>query len=69
MFVSDVSDFQFIGKVEPYFLSAGEEVYFLQVPEFSTKTIQVKVIVSALQQHARHYYASIVLPHYIIALH
>ena len=26
MFVSDVSDFQFVGKVEPYFLSAGEEV-------------------------------------------
>ena len=27
MFVSDVSDFSFFGKVEPYFLSAGEEVY------------------------------------------
>ena len=26
MFVSDVSDFEFVGKVEPYFLSAGEEV-------------------------------------------
>ena len=26
MFVSDVFDFQFVGKVEPYFLSAGEEV-------------------------------------------
>ena len=26
MFVSDVSDFLFVGKVEPYFLSAGEEV-------------------------------------------
>ena len=26
MFVSEVSDFQFVGKVEPYFLSAGEEV-------------------------------------------
>ena len=26
MFVSDVSDFSFVGKVEPYFLSAGEEV-------------------------------------------
>ena len=28
MFVSDVSDFSFVGKVEPYFLSAGEEVNF-----------------------------------------
>ena len=26
MFVSDSSDFLFVGKVEPYFLSAGEEV-------------------------------------------
>ena len=26
MFVSDVSNFKFVGKVEPYFLSAGEEV-------------------------------------------
>ena len=26
MFVSDVSDFLFVGKIEPYFLSAGEEV-------------------------------------------
>ena len=26
MFVSYVSDFLFVGKVEPYFLSAGEEV-------------------------------------------
>ena len=26
MFVSDVSDFLFVGKVEPYFLSAGEEL-------------------------------------------
>ena len=31
MFVSDVSDFQFVGKVEPYFLSAGEEVCIKQV--------------------------------------
>ena len=28
MFVSDVSDFSFVGKVEPYFLSAGEEVVY-----------------------------------------
>ena len=28
MFVSDVSDFWFVGKVEPYFLSAGEVVYY-----------------------------------------
>ena len=28
MFVSDVSDFKFVGKVELYFLSAGEEVYY-----------------------------------------
>ena len=26
MFVSDVSDFYFVRKVKPYFLSAGEEV-------------------------------------------
>ena len=26
MFVSDVSDFLFVGKIELYFLSAGEEV-------------------------------------------
>ena len=30
MFVSDVSDFLFVGKVEQYFLSAGEEV--LRIP-------------------------------------
>ena len=36
MFVSDVSDFQFIGKVEPYFLSAGEEVLKTEVAIFIT---------------------------------
>ena len=27
MFVSDVSDFYFVGKVEPYFLSGGEVAF------------------------------------------
>ena len=31
MFVSDVSDFSFVGKVESYFLSAGEEVVLLSL--------------------------------------
>ena len=31
MFVSDVFDFLFVGEVEPYFLSAVEEVHKKQV--------------------------------------
>ena len=33
MFVYDVSDFLFVGKVEPYFLSAGEEVLVLAMSQ------------------------------------
>ena len=41
MFVSDVFDFQFVGKVEPYFLSAGEEVDDLT---FSALTLETMVV-------------------------
>ena len=39
MFVSDVFDFQFVGKVEPYFLSAGEEVVYLVIQHFLRKKL------------------------------
>ena len=43
MFVSDVSDFWFVGKVEPYFLSAGEEVLYNWVCEVCVSmTMSVK---------------------------
>ena len=43
MFVSDVSHFSFVGKVEPYFLSAGEEV-LLNVRIFKSLNATIDIL-------------------------
>ena len=44
MFVSDVSDFKFVVKVEPYFLSDGEVVYNTESASKVPRSVYMKEV-------------------------
>ena len=47
MFVSDVSDFKFVGKVKPAFFIAKEEVFFFSKLEKANR-IEIPAFVKAI---------------------